>query len=201
MRKKAIMSALALGIWACTSGPTDAAPGNQAPAHAATAAAPAQAPLQLAQRGSLLDSGKKPHNELFEEAPIEVMAPPPLSARAGEHISLAFEFVPRAKVKVPIYPPAYLKDFSAYGDLKGPEGKVYARDLTPEEQEKGRLAYYEAAPPAVKIDVEVPAGIEPGSYPYRASVHYFYCYEAGGICAKEEATVEGIIDVAKEQDK
>lgn len=196
VRKNVIIAALALGIWACSTGQTDAAPKEPAPARPAVKTSQPDAPLQLAQRGSLLGSKKKPHNELFDEAPIEVISPPPLSAHPGERVALSFTFAPRAKVKVPIYPSAYLKDFSAYGDLKGPEGKVYARDLTPEEQEKGRLSYYETAPPAVKIEVDVPAGTEPGTYPYSASVHYFYCYEAGGICAKEEAAVEGVIDVA-----
>lgn len=192
-----MMAAAVLGILACSAGSIDAA----APV-VKTRDAAQDHPLQLAEGGSLLGGEKKRHSKFFEQAPIDVRTPPPLEAHAGARVVLEFEFAPQDTIKVPIYPPAYLSDFSIYGDLKGPQGKVYARVLTPQEQEEGRLSYYEdGPPPAVRVELDIPVGTEPGSYPYSAQVHYFYCYESGGICAKEKTAIEGVIDIVKDSDK
>lgn len=183
-RELALVFAMAVAV-ACQSQATGAVSPVQEPA--------TSPPVQA---GDVLAAGEKPHNEFFEQAPIDVLPPPAVTGAPGESVKLFFEFVPHAKVKVPIYPPAYLQDFSAEGGLAAPDGKTYARVLTPEEQEAGRLAYYEdGPPPAITLPVTIPAGAKAGTYPFSASVHYFYCYDTGGICAKEEARVSGVVDV------
>ncbi|MEW6775293.1 MAG: hypothetical protein AB1405_03315 [Bdellovibrionota bacterium] len=129
------------------------------------------------------------------EKPMVIRMLAPGAATAGGTAKIRIEFLPRATVKVPIYPSAYADKIDVFTGLEGPTGRVLARVLTPEEEEKGRLAYYEGDPPAVEIPVKIPAGAEPGAYPFSGEANYFYCYETGGICAKESERFEGVIDV------
>lgn len=130
-----------------------------------------------------------------KEKPIDVESVPPSPVKPGEAAELVFEFHPHARIKVPVYPPAYLENLDIYGAIEAPKGRIQVREFTAEEEDAGRLAYYGEELPALRVKVRVPQGLEPGAYPYRGEVHYFYCYEAGGVCAKESSPVEGILDV------
>ncbi len=130
-----------------------------------------------------------------KEEPVEVAAEPPAPVEPGQRASVRVSFHPRPHVKVPIYPPAYAESFEVYGGLGAPAARVSARVLTPEEEDKGRLSYYESEPPAVSFEIGVPAGARPGPYPFAAQVHYFYCHDTGGICAKRSVRVEGVLEV------
>ena len=159
------------------------------PAAMAFGAQPAGRPAQA------LPSGLAAAKEEF----VEVRAEPPAAAEPGQKASVRVSFHPKPHVKVPIYPPAYAESFEVYGGLGAPAARVLARVLTPEEEDKGRLAYYESEPPVLTFEIGVPAGTQPGSYPFAARVHYFYCHDTGGICAKRDVRVEGVLDVKAEE--